>query len=346
MFYGKYPTSRLRRLRQSNWVRELVSETTLTPKDLIWPIFIRDEHSPAEIKSMPNVKRLTISELEEAAKYAFKLGITSIALFPFTPPILRTPNGQEAINPDNLICQGIRAIKNLNLDIGVITDVALDPYTDHGHDGILINGEVHNEATVEILKQQALIQAQAGADALAPSDMMDGRIGAIRQYLDENHLHDKIIISYAVKFASSFYGPFRNAVGVNSLQVLGDKKTYQMNFSNSDEAMREIAQDIEEGADMIIVKPGLPYLDVIYRAKEKFNIPVISYQVSGEYSMIMAAAANGWIDGAKATLESLICLKRAGASGVFTYAAPEVAEMLNARHHDHDLETRNVCVNF
>lgn len=349
MFYGKYPTSRLRRLRQSNWVRELVSETTLSPKDLIWPIFIRDEHSPAEITSMPNVKRLTIPELETAAKYAYKLGITSIALFPFTPIPLRSPNGQEAINPDNLICQGIRAIKNLNLDIGIITDVALDPYTNHGHDGIVVNGRIHNDATVEMLKQQALIQAQAGADALAPSDMMDGRIGAIRQYLDENNLHDKIILSYAVKFASSFYGPFRNAVGVESLHGPGDKKTYQMNFSNSDEAMREIAQDIEEGADMIIIKPGLPYSDIIYRAKEKFNIPVIAYQVSGEYSMIMAAAANGWVDGAKATLESLICLKRSGASGIFTYAAPEVAEMLNGSQRVLEIGNFNhneLCVNF
>lgn len=329
MFYGKYPTSRLRRLRQSSWVRELVSETTLTTKDLIWPVFIREDNSAAEINGMPNVKRLTIPELKEAAKYAHQLGIPSMALFPVTPTSLRSPNGQEAINPGNLICRGIRAIKDLGLDIGVITDVALDPYTSHGHDGIIINGTVHNEVTIDILKQQAFVQAQAGADALAPSDMMDGRIGAIRQHLDENSLHDKIIISYAVKFASSFYGPFRNAVDVKSLHDLTDKKTYQMSFTNSDEAMREIAQDIEEGADIIIVKPGLPYLDIIHRAKEKFNIPIFAYQVSGEYSMLMAAAANGWLDGEKTIFESLVCLKRAGTSGIFTYAAPIMAEMLS-----------------
>ncbi|WP_032112610.1 porphobilinogen synthase [Candidatus Paracaedibacter symbiosus] len=330
MFYGKYPASRLRRLRQSSWMRDLVSETSLTPKDLIWPIFVRDEFSPADIQGMPNVKRLTISELQEAVQYAADLGISSVALFPYTPLPLRSHDGLEAVNPDNLMCRAIHAIKNLNLDIGVITDVALDPYTDHAHDGIIINGRVHNDATIEILKRQAHIQAQAGADVLAPSDMMDGRIGAIRGHLDENHFHDKIIMSYAVKFASSFYGPFRSAVGAESLHGLSDKKTYQVNFSNSDEAMREIAQDIEEGADMIIIKPGLPYSDVIHRAKQKFNIPIIAYQVSGEYSMIKAAAANGWIDGTKAMLESLMCLKRAGASGIFTYAAPEMAELLSA----------------
>lgn len=329
MFYGKYPTSRLRRLRQNNWIRELVSETSLACKDLIWPIFVRDEFSPAEITSMPNVVRLTIPELQEAAQYATDLGISSLALFPFVPPSLRACDGLEAMNPDNLMCRAIQAIKNLNLDIGVITDVALDPYTDHGHDGIIINGRVHNEATIEVLKQQAHVQAQAGADVLAPSDMMDGRIGALRQHLDENHFHDKIILSYAVKFASSFYGPFRNAVGVEALHGLADKKTYQLNLTNSDEAMREIAQDIEEGADMIIIKPGLPYADIIQRAKQKFNIPIMAYQVSGEYSMIKAAAANGWIDGTKVMLETLLCLKRAGATGIFTYAAPEIAELLS-----------------
>lgn len=328
MFYGKYPASRLRRLRQSNWIRELVSETSLCARDLIWPIFIREEESPAEIKSMPNVARLTIPQLQEAAQYAADLGISSLALFPFICPSLRSPDGLEAINPHNLMCRAVQAIKNLNLDIGVITDVALDPYTDHGHDGIIINGHVHNEATIEVLKQQAYVQAQAGADVLAPSDMMDGRIGAIRHYLDENHFHDRIILSYAAKFASSFYGPFRDAVGVDSLHGLADKKTYQLNLANSDEAMREIAQDIEEGADMIIVKPGLPYADIIQRAKQKFNIPIMAYQVSGEYSMIKAAAANGWIDGTKVMLETLMCLKRAGATGIFTYGAPEIAELL------------------
>lgn len=330
MFAGKYPASRLRRLRQTNWVRDLISETILTPKDLIWPVFVRDDLSSADIKGMPNVKRLTIAELTETAQYAYDLGIASIALFPFTPTHLRSADGLEAINPDNLICRAIKAIKALNLDIGVITDVALDPYTDHGHDGIIIDGKVHNDATIEILKEQALLQAQAGADVLAPSDMMDGRVGIIRHHLDDHNFQDKIILSYAVKFSSSFYGPFRSAVGVNTLHSLSDKKTYQVNFANSDEAMREIAQDIEEGADMIIVKPGLPYSDIIHRARQKFNIPIIAYQVSGEYSMIKAADANGWIDGTKAMLESLTCLKRAGASGIFTYAACEIAELLNS----------------
>lgn len=328
MFYGKYPTSRLRRLRQNNWVRELVSETILTPKDLIWPIFVRDDFSPAEINSMPGVRRLNILELQEAAQYAADLGIASLALFPYTPTSLRSCDASEAVNPDNLICRAVQAVKNLNLDIGVITDVALDPYTDHGHDGIIIDGKVHNEATIEILKDQADIQAQAGADVLAPSDMMDGRIGAIRGHLDTQGFHDKILLSYAVKFASSFYGPFRNAVGVDALAGLSDKKTYQLNLTNSDEAMREIAQDIEEGADMIIIKPGLPYADIIQRARQKFNIPIAAYQVSGEYAMIKAAAANGWIDGTKAMLESLICLKRAGSCAILTYAAPEIAELL------------------
>jgi porphobilinogen synthase len=328
MFYGKYPTSRLRRLRQNNWVRELVSETILTPKDLIWPIFVRDDFSPAEINSMPGVRRLNILELQEAAQYAADLGIASLALFPYTPTSLRSCDASEAVNPDNLICRAVQAVKNLNLDIGVITDVALDPYTDHGHDGIIIDGKVHNEATIEILKDQADIQAQAGADVLAPSDMMDGRIGAIRGHLDTQGFHDKILLSYAVKFASSFYGSFRNAVGVDALAGLSDKKTYQLNLTNSDEAMREIAQDIEEGADMIIIKPGLPYADIIQRARQKFNIPIAAYQVSGEYAMIKAAAANGWIDGTKAMLESLICLKRAGSCAILTYAAPEIAELL------------------
>lgn len=330
MFYGKYPTSRLRRLRQSNWVRELVSETTLTPKDLIWPVFVRDDFSPAEIKSMPNVSRLTIQELQEAAQYATDLGIASLALFPYISSSLRSCDALEAVNPGNLICRAVQAIKNLNLDIGVITDVALDPYTDHGHDGIIIDGKVHNEATIEILKDQAYVQAQAGADVLAPSDMMDGRIGAIRRHMDKHGFHDQIILSYAVKYASSFYGPFRNAVGVDALQGLSDKKTYQLNPANSDEAMREIAQDIEEGADMIIIKPGLPYADIIQRARKKFNIPIVAFQVSGEYAMIKAADANGWIDGTKTMLETLICLKRAGSSAIFTYAAPEIAELLNS----------------
>ena len=329
MAWGTYPNTRLRRLRQAAWVRDLCAENDLTPSDLIWPIFIRDEGTSPLISSMPGVNRLTLEELIEAAQQAADVGIPAIALFPTTPAHLRSPDGSEALNPDNLICQAVRTIKSLNLNIGIITDVALDPYTDHGHDGIIINGVLDNDATIEILEQQAYIQAQAGADALAPSDMMDGRIAAIRDYLDDQGCQDRLLISYAAKYASSFYGPFRQAVGISALGNLKDKKTYQLNPANSDEAMREIAQDIQEGADMIIVKPGMPYLDIIQRASTEFNIPALAYQISGEYAMLRAAIQNGWLDGDRVILESLIGFKRAGAKGILTYFAFDIAKKLS-----------------
>ena len=328
MIIGRYPATRLRRNRQASWVRDLCSENDLTPSDLIWPVFVREEETSPVIASMPGVERLTIDELVESVQQAADLGIPAIALFPTTPPHLRSHDGAEALNPDNLICRAVRAIKSVDLNLGVITDVALDPYTDHGHDGIILDGQIDNEATIDILQQQAYVQAQAGADALAPSDMMDGRIASIRDYLDDHGHHNKLIISYAVKYASGFYGPFRTAVGVGALGGLKDKKTYQMNPANSDEAMREIAQDIQEGADMIIIKPGMPYLDVIQRATTQFNIPTLAYQVSGEYAMIKAAAQNGWLDEDRVVLESLIAFKRAGAQGILTYFAFDIAKKL------------------
>ncbi|WP_010298280.1 porphobilinogen synthase [Candidatus Odyssella thessalonicensis] len=330
MVIGAFPNTRLRRLRQSAWMRDLCSENDLTPSDLILPIFVREPETSPHIPSMPGVLRLTLDELIDVVHQAADAGIPALALFPTTPVELRCPDGSEALNPDNLICRAIQTIKSLNLNIGVITDVALDPYTDHGHDGVIINGRVDNEATIEILQQQAYIQAKAGADALAPSDMMDGRILALRHYLDDRDYADCLLISYAVKYASSFYGPFRQAVGVQQLSGLKDKKTYQMNPANSDEAMREIAQDIQEGADMIIIKPGMPYLDVMQRAAAQFNIPLLAYQVSGEYAMIKAAAQNGWLEEERTVLESLIAFKRAGAHGILSYFALEVAQNLSA----------------
>lgn len=328
MILGTYPKTRLRRMRQSAWIRDLCSENNLTPSDLIWPVFIREPETSPIINSMPGVERLTIEDLIEAAQQAEAVGIPAIALFPTTPQDLRSPDGSEALNPDNLICRAIRAIKSLNLNMGIITDVALDPYTDHGHDGIILNGHVDNDATIEILEQQAYVQAEAGADALAPSDMMDGRVAAIRDYLDDHGHKNRLLISYAVKYASSFYGPFRQAVGVQQLSGIQDKKTYQMNPANSDEAMREIAQDLQEGADMIIIKPGMAYLDIIQRATSQFNIPTLAYQVSGEYAMLQAAIQNGWLDGDRAILESLLAFKRAGAKGILTYFALDIAKKL------------------
>lgn len=328
MIIGKYPSTRLRRLRQSSWIRDLVSENNITPQDFIWPLFVREESTNPTITGMPGVNRLSLTELTDAVLQAHDAGIPAVALFPATPPELRSSDGIEALNPNNLICRAIKTIKNLDLPLGIITDVALDPYTDHGHDGIFINGVIDNDATIEMLQRQAHNQVEAGADSLAPSDMMDGRIAAIREYLEDSNHKDKLIISYAVKYASAFYGPFRQAIGNRGLTGLANKLTYQMNPTNSQEALREIAQDLEEGADMIIVKPGLPYLDIIRQARDKFNIPVLAYQVSGEYSMIQAAHAQGYIDGHQAMLESLIAFKRAGAQGIFTYAALDMASML------------------
>ena len=328
MNFGQFPLTRLRRCRQAKWIRDLNTETSLNVKDLIWPIFIRESQTPSHMDAMPGITRFTLAELEKAVEHACELGIPALALFPYTPFEKRTPNGQEAFNPNNLICQAIRLIKEKNYDIGLITDVALDPYTTHGHDGLLKNNQICNDETVDILVQQALNQAQAGSDVIAPSDMMDGRIKTIREKLDANGFQHIILLSYAAKYASAFYGPFREAVGVTTYEGPQDKKTYQMNPANKREALQEVAQDIQEGADMVLVKPGLPYLDVIQAIHQTFLLPVYAYQVSGEYAMIKAAAQNGWINQEAVMMESLIALKRAGASGIFTYAALDVATCL------------------
>ncbi len=319
---------RMRRNRRTEWSRRLVRETALTTNDLIWPIFIIDgEKRREKVGSMPGVERLTIDEAVRAAARAEKLGIPAIALFPNTDPALRDPEGSQAHNPDNLVCRALRALKKEVPDIGVVCDVALDPYTSHGHDGIMRGEEIVNDESVAALVSQSLNQARAGCDVIAPSDMMDGRIGAIRRALDAENFEHVQIMSYAAKYASAFYGPFREAVGSGGL-LKGDKRTYQMDPHNSDEAMREVAIDLEEGADMVMVKPGMPYLDIVSRVKREFGVPTYAYQVSGEYSMIMAAAQNGWIDAEKAMIESLVAFKRAGADGVLTYFAPMVAEKL------------------
>jgi porphobilinogen synthase len=320
---------RPRRNRKSEWVRRLVRENTLSVDDLIWPLFLVDgARIRVPVESMPGVERLSIDEAVRTAERAAKLALPCLALFPNTDTALRDEQGREALNPDNLVCRAIRAIKAEVPEIGLLCDVALDPYTSHGHDGLLRDGVIVNDDTVEILVKQALVEAEAGADIIAPSDMMDGRVGAIRSALDQAGFGDVSIMAYAAKYASAFYGPFRDAVGSSST-LTGDKRTYQMDPANSDEALREVELDIAEGADMVMVKPGLPYLDVLRRVKETFAMPTFAYQVSGEYAMIMAAAQNGWLDGDKAMLESLIAFKRAGASGVLTYFAPRVAEKLH-----------------
>ncbi len=319
---------RPRRNRKADWARRLVRENVLTVNDLIWPIFVVEgEKLRAPVKSMPEVERLSVDEAVAAAQQAAELNIPALALFPYTDPHLRDPNGSEALNEENLVCRAVRAIKKAVPNIGVITDVALDPYTSHGHDGLLEGETILNDETVAVLVEQALNQARAGADIIAPSDMMDGRIGAIRAGLDSEGFMDVQIMAYAAKYASAFYGPFRDAIGTNATLV-GDKRTYQMDPANSDEALREVALDLEEGADMIMVKPGMPYLDIIRRTKDSFGAPTFAYQVSGEYAMIQAAAQNGWLDGEKAMMESLLAFKRAGADGVLTYFAPKVAEKL------------------
>jgi porphobilinogen synthase len=325
---GAYPLVRPRRNRRSNWSRRMVAEHVLSPADLIWPLFVIEGQNRREpIASMPGVERLSIDLVAAAAQEAASLGIPAVALFPYTDPRLRTDDAREAFNPDNLVCRATRAIKALGLDLGVILDVALDPYTSHGHDGLLREGVIVNDATVAALVKQSLNQVAAGCDVLAPSDMMDGRIGAIRRAL-ENHGHtDTQIMSYAAKYASAFYGPFRDAVGSSST-LKGDKRTYQMDPANSDEAIREVGLDIAEGADMVMVKPGMPYLDIVRRVAETFEVPTFAYQVSGEYAMIMAAAEKGSLDADKAVLESLMAFKRAGAAGVLTYFAPRAARMM------------------
>lgn len=327
----RFPTTRMRRLRRHDWARRLVAETTLSSADLIWPLFVIDGEKRREpIASMPGVERLSVDQAAAAAERAAKLEIPVVALFPYTDAALKSADGREAVNADNLICRAVRAIKRAVPEIGVLCDVALDPYTSHGHDGLLIDKDVANDETVEVLVRQALVQAEAGCDIIAPSDMMDGRVGAIRQALEANGFKNTLIMAYAAKYASAFYGPFRDAVG-SAKALTGDKRTYQMDPANSDEALREVALDIAEGADMVMVKPGMPYLDVVRRVKETFGVPTFAYQVSGEYAMLKAAAERGWLDGERVMLESLIAFKRAGASGILTYFAPEAARALQLR---------------
>jgi porphobilinogen synthase len=323
------PIARPRRLRVSPWIRNMVSEHRVTVNDLIWPVFIQEGNNlRTPIASMPGVERFSIDLLTLAVKEARDLGIPAIALFPATPANLKTQDGEEAFNPENLVCRTIRAIKSAVPDIGIICDVALDPYTSHGQDGLVRNGVVVNDETVEVLCKQSVVQARAGCDVIAPSDMMDGRVGAIRKALDNAGFSHVAILSYAAKYASAFYGPFRDAVGSANNLGKSDKKTYQMDPSNSSEALREVALDIAEGADMVMVKPGMPYLDVVARVKDAFKVPTFAYQVSGEYAMLCAAAANGWLDREKVILESLLSFKRAGADGVLTYFAVEAAKLL------------------
>lgn len=330
MITPKFPATRLRRNRHDAWTRRLVSEAALTIDDLIWPIFVREgAGDPEPVPSMPGVVRVGLDKLTAHAEAAVKLGIPAIALFPATPLELKDSEGREAVNPANLICRAARLLKRDFPDTGLVGDVALDPYTDHGHDGVIRDGYVVNDESVEILKTQAVNQARAGIDVIAPSDMMDGRVGAIREALDADGLIHTRIMSYAAKYASAFYGPFRDAIGSGGL-LKGDKRTYQMNPANSDEAMREIAMDVAEGADMVMVKPGMPYLDIVRRARDEFNIPIFAYQVSGEYAMLAGAIERGWLDRDRVILESLIAFKRAGASGVLTYFAVDAARLLKA----------------
>jgi len=327
---GAYPRIRLRRNRRDAWSRRLVAEHVLTPADLIWPVFVHDEAAArTPIASMPGVNRLSIAALTDAAGEAQSLGIPLIAVFPATPPERKTPDGEEAVNPDNLVCRAVRAVKKVHPALGVMCDVALDPFTTHGHDGVVRDGEVANDETVAILCRQAVVQAEAGADVIAPSDMMDGRVGAIRDALDGAGFERVRIMSYAAKYASGFYGPFRDAIGSKSSLGKADKRTYQMDPANGDEALREVALDLAEGADMVMVKPGLPYLDIVRRVKERFLVPTYVYQVSGEYAMLQGAIERGWLD-ESVVMETLLGFKRAGADGILTYAALWAAKRLSA----------------
>ena len=321
---------RPRRNRKAEWARRLVRENVLTTNDLIWPMFVVDgNNTRTPVASMPGVDRLTVDQAVRDAERAMKLDIPCIALFPFTEPSLRDETGSEALNPNNLVCQSVRAIKKEFPELGVLCDVALDPFTSHGHDGLIEDGKILNDETVAVLVRQALVQAEAGCDIIAPSDMMDGRVAAIREALDEAGHLDVQIMSYAAKYASAFYGPFRDAIG-SAKTLTGDKRTYQMDSANTDEALREVELDIAEGADMVMVKPGMPYLDVVRRVKDTFAMPTFVYQVSGEYAALMAAAQNGWLDGERAMIESLTAFKRAGADGILTYFAPQAAEKIKA----------------
>lgn len=324
---GAYPGRRMRRNRVDSFTRRLVAEHRLSTDDLIWPIFLQAEPGESLVPSMPGVKRVGIDRLEAHVEPAAKLGVPAIALFPATPAGLKDDEGTEALNEANLMCQAARLLKKAFPEIGLVGDVALDPYTAHGHDGVIRDGYVANDVTVAILQRQAVNQAQAGIDVIAPSDMMDGRIGAIREALDGAGLIHTRIMAYAAKYASAFYGPFRDALGSSS-SLKGDKRTYQMNPANGDEALHEVALDLAEGADMVMVKPGMPYLDIVRRVSETFRVPTFAYQVSGEYAMIAGAAERGWIDREKAMLESLLGFKRAGAAGVLTYFAVDAAKVL------------------
>jgi porphobilinogen synthase len=334
LLHATFPHSRLRRNRQDEWCRDLVAETQLSVRDLILPIFLRDETAPRIIEAMPGVFRHTLEELLPFCQEAQSLGIRAVILFPYTKAEKRSEDGREAWNLDSLTCQAVRLLKNALPSLGVIVDVALDPYTSHGHDGILKNGDVANDETIDALVKQSLVLAQAGVDVVAPSDMMDGRIGAIRKALDQEGHQNVRILAYSAKYASAFYGPFREALGSLSLLGKANKKTYQMDPANAREALREAAQDVLEGADMLMVKPGLAYLDILYRIHEQFSLPLFVYQVSGEYSMLKAAAEKGWIDYEKALMESLTAFKRAGATGILTYAALEAAQLLQRKGHD------------
>jgi len=324
-----YPQSRLRRNRREAWSRKLVAENMLSAGDLIWPVFIHDKDKRAAVETMPGAYRHSISSLVDAAGEAAALGIPTIAVFPAIDPALKDPDGSEAINSDNLICRAVSALKKAVPEMGVLCDVALDPFTSHGHDGVIRDGYVANDETVAILQKQAIVQAEAGCDIIAPSDMMDGRVGAVRRALDEAGFERVRIMSYAAKYASAFYGPFRDAIGT-AKTLRGDKRSYQMDPANSNEALREVALDLEQGADMVMVKPGMPYLDIVARVARTFGAPTFAYQVSGEYAMLTAAAQNGWLDGDRAMMESLLAFKRAGASGVLTYFAVRAAELLRA----------------
>jgi len=328
---GAFPRTRMRRNRRHEWSRRLMAENHLSVSDLIWPVFVIEGDGVTEaVPSMPGVTRYSIDKLVDACGEAHALGIPAVALFPRIDSDLKDPDGTEATNPDNLVCRAVRAIKAAHPHLGVICDVALDPFSTTGHDGVVRDGYVVNDPTVELLIQQALVQAAAGCDVVAPSDMMDGRIGAIRDALDQQGMDHVQIASYAAKYASGFYGPFRDAVGSGSQLKGGDKKTYQMDPANSDEALREVALDIQEGADAVMVKPGMPYLDIVHRVKDTFGVPTWVYQVSGEYAMLKAAIGNGWLDNERVMLESLMCFKRAGADAIMTYFAVEAARLLSA----------------
>jgi porphobilinogen synthase len=327
---GQFPATRLRRNRKTPWARALVTEHVLTASDLIWPIFvIEGKDTTQAVSSMPGVNRLSVDLAVKAAKEAASLGIPVIALFPNTDPKLRTEDGREALNSENLVCRAVRAIKKEVPEIGILCDVALDPYTSHGHDGLLEGDRILNDESTAVLVKQSIVQAEAGCDIIAPSDMMDGRIGAIRAALEAKRFQDVQIMAYSAKYASAFYGPFREAVGSGGF-LKGDKRTYQMDSANTDEALREVAMDLAEGADMVMVKPGMPYLDIVSRVSREFSVPTFAYQVSGEYAMLKAAFANGWLDEAKTVAEVLMAFKRAGASGVLTYFALDMARKLKA----------------